>query len=154
MKENKELVFDVIIDESLNYLDNIVLFPKKLKKINAILAKGGLPKECNLGDEPIFFEIPSKVKPKAKKAFSEKIIANKPYVQAEKHNDYNPIGNVIQQTRLKRQLTQEALAELVGVDKTLIYKIENNDNSVTMGTILQVFHVLNAELSFVVKLQK
>lgn len=66
----------------------------------------------------------------------------------------NPIGTLIKQTRLQRNLSQEALSVLLGVDKSLISKLENNDNSVSMETILQVFKVLNAELSFVVTLQR
>jgi HTH-type transcriptional regulator / antitoxin HipB len=65
----------------------------------------------------------------------------------------NPIGTLIKQARLQRNLSQEALSALLGVDKSLISKLENNDYSVSMATILQVFKVLNAELSFVVKLQ-
>jgi HTH-type transcriptional regulator / antitoxin HipB len=65
----------------------------------------------------------------------------------------NPIGTLIKQARLQRNLSQEALSALLGVDKSLISKLENNDYSVSMATILQVFKVLDAELSFVVKLQ-
>lgn len=126
MKEIAEFVPDVIIDESLNRLSSKVLFPEKLKKANDILAQGGLPKEMNLGDERIVFELPKEI---------------------------NPLGALIQQTRLRRNLSQEALAALLGVDKTVVFDLENNDNSVSMSTILQVFRVLEAELSFAVTLQ-
>jgi DNA-binding XRE family transcriptional regulator len=125
MKEIAELVPDVVIDESLNRLSKKVLFPKKLQKANEILAKGGLPNGLNVGENPVF-DIP---------------------------NPENPIGTLIKQTRLQRNLSQEALSNLVGMDKSLISKLENNDYSVSMETILHVFKVLNAELSFVVKLQ-
>jgi DNA-binding XRE family transcriptional regulator len=127
MKNTAEFVPDVIMDESLNHLSGQVLFPEKLKKANAILAKGGLPKEMNLGNEPVFFELPKET---------------------------SPLGTLIQQTRLQRNLSQEALAALLGVDRTLIFNLENNDNSVSISTILQVFRVLGAELSFVVRLQQ
>jgi DNA-binding XRE family transcriptional regulator len=125
MKEIAELVPDVLIDESLNRLSKKVLFPKKLQKANEILAKGGLPNGLKVGENPVF-DIP---------------------------NAENPIGTLIKQTRLQRNLSQEALSNLLGMDKSLISKLENNDYSVSMETILHVFKVLDAELSFVVKLQ-
>jgi hypothetical protein len=58
MKEIVESVPNIIIDKSLNRLNNKVLFPAKLKKANEILSKGGLPKGMNLGDNPVF-DIPT-----------------------------------------------------------------------------------------------
>lgn len=59
MKETAVSVPNVIIDKSLNRLNDKVLFPEKLKKANEILAKGGLPNGLNLGDNPVF-DVPTK----------------------------------------------------------------------------------------------
>ena len=126
MKEIAEFVPDVVIDKSLNRLSGKVLFPEKLKKANAILAKGNLPKEINVGDEPIVFELPKET---------------------------NLIGTLIQKTRLQRHLSQDALANLLGVDKKIVSDLENNDPSVSLAIILQVFRVLEADLGFIVRLR-
>lgn len=54
MKEIAEIVPKVIIEKSLNRLNDKVLFPQKLKKANEILAKGGLPKGLKVGENPVF----------------------------------------------------------------------------------------------------
>ena len=59
MKEIAVSVPNVIIDKSLNRLNDKVLFPEKLKKANEILAKGELPNGLNLGDNPVF-DVPTK----------------------------------------------------------------------------------------------
>ncbi len=95
---------------------------------------------------------PEKVK-RAKEILRQSGLPNEALLNAELNNS-NPIGALIKQTRLQRHLSEEDLAALLGVEDTVVFKLENNDTSVSMATILQVFHVLNAELSFVVKLQK
>lgn len=62
------------------------------------------------------------------------------------------IGEMIKKARLERNLTQEELGKLVGVQKAQISKLENHANSATIDTILKVFKALQAEVSFSVKL--
>ena len=62
------------------------------------------------------------------------------------------IGDAIKEARLKRQLTQEELGKLVGVQKAQISKLENNSSNVTIDTILRVFTALRAKVSFSVEL--
>ncbi len=62
------------------------------------------------------------------------------------------IGEMIKKARLERNLTQEELGQLVGVQKAQISKLENHANSATIDTILKVFKALQAEVSFSVKL--
>ena len=95
---------------------------------------------------------PEKVK-KAKEILKQSGLPNEALLN-DKLNELNPIGALIKQTRLQRHLSEEDLAVLLGVESTVIFKLESNDTSVSMATILQVFHVLDAELSFVVTLQR
>ncbi|MBX2973063.1 MAG: helix-turn-helix transcriptional regulator [Flavobacteriales bacterium] len=62
------------------------------------------------------------------------------------------VGEVIREARLKRNLTQEQLGKLVGVQKAQISKLENSGANVTMATILRVFDALKAKVSFSVEL--
>jgi len=54
----------------------------------------------------------------------------------------------IKQLRKERNLTQEELGELIGVQRAQISKLENNTNNVTLGTILKVFDALKAKVVF------
>ena len=63
------------------------------------------------------------------------------------------IGSMIKSARLERQLTQEELGKLVGVQKAQISKLENNANSATIDTIVRVFKALQAEINFSVRLE-
>lgn len=119
---------EITIDSSLNCINEKVMSPKKLQMANELLARVGVPD-------------------------LEKILLEEEVKKAKQQADAHHIGTLIQQTRLQRHLSQEALAALVGVDEAMIFRLENNDNSVSLETILQVFHVLEAELSFVVKLK-
>jgi len=63
------------------------------------------------------------------------------------------LGDIIKQVRMERNLTQEQLGKLLGVQKAQISKLENNTTNVTMDTVLRVFNALKAKLSFRVVLQ-
>jgi len=63
------------------------------------------------------------------------------------------LGDIIKQVRTERNLTQEQLGKLLGVQKAQISKLENNTTNVTMDTVLRVFNALKAKLSFRVVLQ-
>lgn len=62
------------------------------------------------------------------------------------------IGKAIKHTRQERNLTQEELGKLIGVQKAQISRLENNASNVTMGTILKVFGALKAKVNFNVEL--
>ena len=62
------------------------------------------------------------------------------------------IGKAIKQTRKERQLTQEELGKLIGVQKAQISRLENNASNVTMATLLKVFTALKAKVKFQVEL--
>jgi DNA-binding XRE family transcriptional regulator len=62
------------------------------------------------------------------------------------------IGKAIKQTRQERQLTQEELGRLIGVQKAQISRLENNASNVTMATLLKVFTALKATVKLQVEL--
>ena len=62
------------------------------------------------------------------------------------------IGEAIKTTRKERNLTQEQLGKLVGVQKAQISKIENNFTDARFKTILKVFKALNAKINFNIEL--
>lgn len=63
------------------------------------------------------------------------------------------LGMMIKNARQERNLTQEELGKLVGVQKSQISKLESSANSATIDTILKVFKALKAEINFNVKLE-
>jgi len=63
------------------------------------------------------------------------------------------LGEAIKQARKQRNLTQEQLGELVGVQKAQISKIENSVKNARFETILKVFDALGAKVNFHVDLE-
>lgn len=63
------------------------------------------------------------------------------------------LGKMIKAARKERNLTQDELGKLIGVQKAQISKLESSANSATIDTILKVFKALNAEINFNVKLE-
>jgi HTH-type transcriptional regulator / antitoxin HipB len=63
------------------------------------------------------------------------------------------LGKMIKAARQERNLTQEELGRLVGVQKAQISKLESSANSATIDTIMKVFKALKAEISFNVKIE-
>ena len=62
------------------------------------------------------------------------------------------IGRAIKQTRQERNLTQEELGKLIGVQKAQISRLENMTSNVTMNTLLRVFTALKARVKLQVEL--
>jgi DNA-binding XRE family transcriptional regulator len=62
------------------------------------------------------------------------------------------LGQTIKNIRKERNLTQEALGQLIGVKKAQISKIENSLTDARFDTILKVFKALNAKVNFKVEL--
>ncbi|WP_439555649.1 helix-turn-helix domain-containing protein [Dyadobacter sp.] len=62
------------------------------------------------------------------------------------------VGKAIRDTRLERQLTQEELGKLVGVQKAQISKLENNAANMTLDTLIRVFAALKAKVQLHVEL--
>lgn len=62
------------------------------------------------------------------------------------------LGLAIKQARQERNLTQEELGNLVGVQKAQISKIENSVKNARLDTILKVFDALGAKVNFQVEM--
>ncbi len=62
------------------------------------------------------------------------------------------IGKAIKQTRQERNLTQEELGKLIGVQKSQISRLESNASNVTIDTLMRVFKALQAEVKLQVEL--
>lgn len=64
------------------------------------------------------------------------------------------LGKMIKAARNERNLTQEELVRLVGVQKAQISKLENSANSAKIDTLIKIFRALKAEIHFNVKIEK
>ena len=64
------------------------------------------------------------------------------------------LGQAIKSVRKERQLTQEQLGKLVGVQKSQISKLERSAKNVTVETILKVFDALEANVKFSVEMNE
>lgn len=72
--------------------------------------------------------------------------------QYEQELQLEILGEMIKKVRLERNLTQEELGKLIGVQRAQISKLENNTTNVTLETILKVFGALKAKVNFNVEL--
>lgn len=64
------------------------------------------------------------------------------------------LGEMIKSVRKERNLTQEQLGELIGVQKSQISKLERSTKNVTIETILKVFRALKANVRFSVEMNE
>jgi len=62
------------------------------------------------------------------------------------------LGDLIRRTRKERNLTQEELGKLIGVQKAQISKLERNASNMRLETIIRIFEALKAHVKFQVEL--
>jgi DNA-binding XRE family transcriptional regulator len=62
------------------------------------------------------------------------------------------IGQAIKQARKERNMTQEQLGKLIGVQKSQISRIESNASNVTVDTLMRVFNALHAKVKLQIEL--
>lgn len=62
------------------------------------------------------------------------------------------LGQALKHARQERNLTQEELGQMVGVQKAQISKLENSVKSARIETVLKVFDALGAKVNFQVEL--
>jgi len=62
------------------------------------------------------------------------------------------IGKAIKQTRQERNMTQEELGKLIGVQKAQISRLESNASNATIDTLIKVFAALQASVRLQVEL--
>jgi DNA-binding XRE family transcriptional regulator len=97
-----------------------------------------------------------KMKPRTLAEMKDKYIGK---VGNKERDDYeyelrmDVLGKMIKAARQERNLTQEELGKLVGVQKAQISKLESSTNSATIDTVLRVFKALKADINFNVKIE-
>ena len=64
------------------------------------------------------------------------------------------LSEMIKSVRIERNLTQEQLGQLVGVQKSQISKLERSAKNVTIETILKIFRALEANVKFSVEMNE
>jgi HTH-type transcriptional regulator / antitoxin HipB len=64
------------------------------------------------------------------------------------------LGDAIRKARKAKNMTQEQLGELVGVQKSQIAKIENSATDARFSTIMKVFTALKAKVNFTVEINE
>ncbi len=64
------------------------------------------------------------------------------------------IGTMIRNARLRRNMTQGDLGELLGVQKAQISKLENNTKDFRIGTVIKALEALGAKVTLTVELEK
>ncbi len=62
------------------------------------------------------------------------------------------LGDLIRKTRKDRNLTQEELGKLIGVQKAQISKLESKASNMRIETIIRIFDALKAHVKFQVEL--
>lgn len=62
------------------------------------------------------------------------------------------IGKAIKQTRQERNMTQEELGKLIGVQKAQISRLESNASNATVDTLMRVFSALKAKVKLQIEL--
>jgi y4mF family transcriptional regulator len=61
--------------------------------------------------------------------------------------DYLQLGDIIKYHRKKAGLSQQALAEVAGVGKTVVFDIEKGKETVQLKSIVNVLKTLNISIS-------
>jgi DNA-binding XRE family transcriptional regulator len=62
------------------------------------------------------------------------------------------IAYQLKELRLQKNITQQQLAEMVGIDKTQISKIEKGSRNLTIETIARIVHALGGTFDLNIKI--
>ena len=62
------------------------------------------------------------------------------------------IGKAIKDSRQERQLTQEELGSLIGVQKSQISRLESNAGNASISTLMRIFTALKAKVKLQIEL--
>jgi HTH-type transcriptional regulator / antitoxin HipB len=58
------------------------------------------------------------------------------------------IATIVRYCRKQSGLSQQALAKLAGVGKTVVFDIEKGKETVQLNTLIKVFDILNIHMKF------
>jgi len=64
------------------------------------------------------------------------------------HMPSNEVAKIVRYYRKQSGLSQQELAKLAGVGKTVIFDIEKGKESVRLNTLIKVLEVLNIQIIF------
>jgi len=64
------------------------------------------------------------------------------------------VGTMIKDARIKQNMTQGDLGQILGVQKSQISKLENNTKDFRIGTIIRALEALGAKVKLTVELEK
>lgn len=67
---------------------------------------------------------------------------------------FKSFGNRVRQERLKRKLSQEKFAELIGLHRTYIGMVERGEKNITLKNIEKIAEALKISLDKLMKLEK
>lgn len=98
----------------------------------------------------------SKIKTISLNEMKDEFIGKRGTKEREKYEyklNMEVLSYMIKKARQERNLTQEQLGKLVGVQKAQISKLESSANSATIDTVLRVFKALKAEINFNVTIE-
>ena len=99
----------------------------------------------------------TEIKAKSLAEMKDKYIGNVGTIERDQYEyelNMDLLGRMIKSARQERNLTQEQLGLLIGVQKSQISKLEKSTNSATIDTIMKVFRALKADIHFNVTLEK
>jgi len=62
--------------------------------------------------------------------------------------DFKKLPEIIRHHRKKAKLTQQELAKLSGVGKTVVFDIEKGKMTIQLDTLVKILNVLNIQIQF------
>jgi HTH-type transcriptional regulator / antitoxin HipB len=65
----------------------------------------------------------------------------------ERDLTFEVIGELMREIRKKRELSQEELADILGIDRTIISKVENNTRGQKLSTLFKYAEALGCQIT-------
>ena len=75
----------------------------------------------------------------------------RPYKNSSEHQELIDFGNVVRSIRLDKGTSQEALAELAGIDRSYMGGIERGEHNIALINIKRISDALETPISAVMK---
>jgi len=71
-------------------------------------------------------------------------------VKVDKNNDLAKIGVAIRTRRLAMEMSQEALADFAGIDRSHMGRIERGERNVSLLNIIRIAKAMNCKLADII----
>lgn len=62
--------------------------------------------------------------------------------------DLSHLGSMIRFHRKRGKLSQQELARLAGIGKTVVFDVEKGKESIRLDSLMKILHVLNIKINF------